>query len=42
MNDRDLFPDQTIEQRRLANIWPANDCDARHIRQAVHRFNNRR
>lgn len=39
MNDGNLPADQTIEQRRLAYVWPADDRDARHIRLAVHRLN---
>ncbi len=27
MNDCNRSPDEPIEQRRFADIWPADDCD---------------
>ena len=38
VNDGNLPADQAIEQRGLAYVWPADDCDIRHIRLAVHRL----
>ena len=37
MNDGNLSADQAIEQRGLAYVWPADNCDIRRCARLIHR-----